>query len=170
MIGLCIPIMEGLAPLYDLHKVGLPIMLLNGLLAFSLNVAGVFLIDSAGSLVLTLSGVFKDILLITFSVVLMGSPITGTQIFGKPQDGIWLLALELTSRLHNDSRGHHDVQTHRRKSRIASGAEDDQDSGSPDRVDPIFQSPPSQLDEHVQAVHVLHAIFCIPSLVFALPK
>jgi hypothetical protein len=75
--------MEGLAPLYSLHKVGLFTLLFNGLVAFSLNVAGVFLIDSAGSLVLTLSGVFKDILLITFSVLLLGSSITFTQGVGE---------------------------------------------------------------------------------------
>lgn len=84
MIGACIPIMEGLAPFREIDKVGIPLLLLNGLVAFALNVAGVFLIDSAGSLVLTLSGVFKDILLITFSVLLLGSIITGTQLIGEP--------------------------------------------------------------------------------------
>lgn len=83
MIGFCVPIMEGSAPFQSLYKVGIVTLLFNGLLAFSLNVAGVFLIDSAGSLVLTLSGVFKDILLITFSVLLLGSHITFTQAIGE---------------------------------------------------------------------------------------
>lgn len=51
--------MEGLAPFHNLHRVGAPILIVNGAIAFCLNVAGVFLIDSAGSLVLTLSGVGK---------------------------------------------------------------------------------------------------------------
>lgn len=74
--------MEGGAPLANIQNVGYPFLLANGLVAFSLNIAGVFLIDSAGSLVLTLSGVCKDILLIAASVVFMGSMVTGNQVVG----------------------------------------------------------------------------------------
>lgn len=42
-----------------LPSVGIPLLLLNGVVAFGLNVAGVFLIGAAGSLVLTLSGILK---------------------------------------------------------------------------------------------------------------
>jgi hypothetical protein len=59
LISICLPFMEGAAPFHDLHRVGAPILIVNGMIAFCLNVAGVFLIDSAGSLVLTLSGVGK---------------------------------------------------------------------------------------------------------------
>ena len=59
MISCFLPISEGLAPFHELYRVGAPMLVVNGLVAFSLNVAGVFLIDSAGSLVLTLSGVTK---------------------------------------------------------------------------------------------------------------
>jgi hypothetical protein len=51
--------MEGCAPFENINRVGATILILNGLIAFCLNIAGVFLIDSAGSLVLTLSGVGK---------------------------------------------------------------------------------------------------------------
>ena len=51
--------MEGALPFVLLSRIGIVTLLLNGVVAFSLNIAGVFLIDSAGSLVLTLSGVFK---------------------------------------------------------------------------------------------------------------
>ena len=51
--------MEGTAPFENLFKVGWGLLLANGVLAFMLNVVGMFLIDSAGSLVLTLSGVLK---------------------------------------------------------------------------------------------------------------
>ena len=54
-----LPFSDGLTPFTQLGKVGAPLLILNGLVAFALNVAGVFLIDSAGSLVLTLSGVSK---------------------------------------------------------------------------------------------------------------
>lgn len=58
-ISIALPFKEGLAPFYALPQLGFGILLANGLLAFSLNLAGLFLIDSAGSLVLTLSGVSK---------------------------------------------------------------------------------------------------------------
>lgn len=63
VIGACLPFMEGSAPFEHIGRVGYTLLLLNGLLAFALNVVGVFLIDSAGSLVLTLSGVLKVSLL-----------------------------------------------------------------------------------------------------------
>lgn len=52
-------IQEGSAPFSALPSVGFPLLLLNGAVAFGLNVAGVFLIGAAGSLVLTLSGILK---------------------------------------------------------------------------------------------------------------
>lgn len=82
MISLCIPIMEGLAPFQDLYKVGFIHLFLNGAVAFGLNIAGVFLIESAGSVVLTLSGVVKDVLLLSAATFLFKSPISGTQAFG----------------------------------------------------------------------------------------
>jgi hypothetical protein len=59
MIAFLQPLMEGTAAFDDLPNVGIPILALSGGLAFALNVAGVYLIHSAGSLVLTLSGVLK---------------------------------------------------------------------------------------------------------------
>lgn len=50
--------------------------------AFCLNIAVVFLIGCASSLVLTLSGVIKDILLVFGSVLLLGSTVTFTQLVG----------------------------------------------------------------------------------------
>lgn len=76
-----IPFFEGAAPFQDaLEVVGLPILVGNATTAFALNVAVVFLIGCASSLVLTLSGVIKDILLVLGSVVLMGSTVTFTQV------------------------------------------------------------------------------------------
>ncbi|BGO94601.1 hypothetical protein NBRC10512_004971 [Rhodotorula toruloides] len=78
-----IPFFEGAAPFQDaLEVVGLPILVGNATTAFALNVAVVFLIGCASSLVLTLSGVIKDILLVLGSVVLMGSTVTFTQFVG----------------------------------------------------------------------------------------
>ncbi|GAA5891115.1 hypothetical protein JCM6882_006427 [Rhodosporidiobolus microsporus] len=80
---LLIPIFEGSAPFYDaLDVVGLPWLIGNATTALALNVAVVFLIGCASSLVLTLSGVIKDILLVGGSVVLMGSTVTFTQMLG----------------------------------------------------------------------------------------
>ncbi|GAA6046599.1 hypothetical protein JCM3770_006231 [Rhodotorula araucariae] len=78
-----IPFFEGAAPFQDAFEVvGLPILIGNASTAFLLNVAVVFLIGCASSLVLTLSGVIKDILLVLGSVLLMGSTVTFTQFVG----------------------------------------------------------------------------------------
>lgn len=58
------------------------ILLSNAFIAFLLNVAAVFLVGAGSGLVLTLAGVFKDILLITGSVLIFGSSITPLQIVG----------------------------------------------------------------------------------------
>lgn len=54
----------------------------NALVAFLLNIAAVFLVSAGSGLVLTLAGVFKDILLITGSVLVFGTPITPLQVVG----------------------------------------------------------------------------------------
>ncbi|KAL0250313.1 hypothetical protein I308_102486 [Cryptococcus tetragattii IND107] len=80
--ALFIPFTEGFAPFRHFFRIGPLIMLSNAAVAFGLNVAAVFLIGAAGGLVLTLAGVFKDILLISSSCIFFGSPITPIQIFG----------------------------------------------------------------------------------------
>jgi len=65
--------------IYDL---GLVTLVLNASVAFMLNVAVVFLIGKTSSLVLTLSGVLKDILLVVASMVLFHDPVSGLQAFG----------------------------------------------------------------------------------------
>ncbi|EJU02434.1 hypothetical protein DACRYDRAFT_22070 [Dacryopinax primogenitus] len=80
--ALVIPFTEGLAPFRALYQLGPLVLITNAMVAFSLNVAAVFLISAGGGLVLTLAGVFKDILLITGSVIIFASPITPIQIIG----------------------------------------------------------------------------------------
>ncbi|KAJ7431329.1 TPT-domain-containing protein [Mycena latifolia] len=77
-----LPFTEGLAPFYELARIGPLILFSNACVAFFLNVAAVFLVGVGSGLVLTLAGVFKDILLITGSVVLFGSEISPLQVFG----------------------------------------------------------------------------------------
>jgi hypothetical protein len=77
-----LPFTEGLAPFYELARIGPLILLSNTLLAFFLNVAAVFLVGVGSGLVLTLAGVFKDILLITGSVLIFGSQVTLLQVLG----------------------------------------------------------------------------------------
>ncbi|KAI0032872.1 TPT-domain-containing protein [Vararia minispora EC-137] len=79
---LVLPFTEGLAPFYELARIGPLLLLSNALVAFGLNVAAVFLVGAGSGLILTLAGVFKDILLITGSVAIFGSPITPLQVFG----------------------------------------------------------------------------------------
>jgi len=79
---LILPFTEGWAPFEHLYRIGPVILITNAMVAFCLNVAAVFLIGAASGLVLTLAGVFKDILLITGSVVAFGSQITVIQVLG----------------------------------------------------------------------------------------
>ncbi|GAA6013185.1 hypothetical protein JCM10207_006198 [Rhodosporidiobolus poonsookiae] len=76
-------VFEGFAPFeIVLERVGPITLFLNCNVALLLNVAVVFLIGCASSLVLTLSGVLKDVLLVAGSVVLFGTPVTLIQVFG----------------------------------------------------------------------------------------
>lgn len=58
------------------------IMLINGLVAFTLNVAVVLLIENTSALTLTLAGIVKDILLVVSSVLFFGTPVTLLQYTG----------------------------------------------------------------------------------------
>lgn len=81
--ALLIPFYEGAAPFYQAwDKLGPIVLVTNAGCAFCLNIAVVFLIGCASSLVLTLSGVIKDILLVFGSVLLLGSTVTFTQLVG----------------------------------------------------------------------------------------
>lgn len=66
----------------EVHAVGLPIFLLNAMVAFALNVSVVFLIGRTSSLVLTLCGVLKDILLVAASMMIWGTIVTPLQFLG----------------------------------------------------------------------------------------
>jgi len=68
------------------------IMVINGGVAFILNVAVVLLISNTSALVLTLAGIIKDILLVFLSITIFGSPVTLIQYIGY---GIALLGLNL---------------------------------------------------------------------------
>ncbi len=63
-------------------SVGPLILLANASVAFGLNVSVVMLIGKTSSLVLTLSGVLKDILLVFASVLIWGTVVSGLQILG----------------------------------------------------------------------------------------
>ncbi|KAI0252482.1 TPT-domain-containing protein [Lactifluus subvellereus] len=83
LINLAIlPFTEGFAPFYELARIGPLVLLSNAAVAFCLNIAAVFLVGAGSGLILTLAGVFKDILLITGSVLIFSSPITPLQVFG----------------------------------------------------------------------------------------
>lgn len=92
-----LPFTEGLAPFRELPRIGPLVMLSSAGVAFGLNVSGVFLIGTAGGLVLTLAGVFKDILLISSGCLFFGSVITPSQIFGYTLALLGLIAYKQTS-------------------------------------------------------------------------
>lgn len=66
----------------DIYKLGLFVLLANALVAFLLNVSVVFLIGKTSSLVLTLCGVLKDILLVGLSMLIFKDPVSLLQAFG----------------------------------------------------------------------------------------
>jgi drug/metabolite transporter (DMT)-like permease len=72
------PVMTGA----DLSKVFPMVLLTNGLLAFSLNIALAYLIKHSSALTLTLSGLTKDVLLCISSVLVFGNPVTFIQVAG----------------------------------------------------------------------------------------
>ena len=61
-----LPFTEGLEPFYQLKDLGVLVLVSNAAVAFLLNVAAVFLVGVASGLVLTLSGVFKVRLWLSF--------------------------------------------------------------------------------------------------------
>ncbi|KAI5798596.1 DUF250 domain membrane protein [Pyronema domesticum] len=63
-------------------KVGIFVLLANAMVAFGLNVSVVFLIGRTSSLVLTLCGVLKDILLVVCSILIYGTRVTMLQFLG----------------------------------------------------------------------------------------
>ena len=73
---------EGFEPFLELRRVGPLVLFTNAGVAFGLNITAVFLIGAASSLVLTLSGVIKDLLLIFGSVIFFGSVVTPIQYIG----------------------------------------------------------------------------------------
>ncbi|TDZ23090.1 putative sugar phosphate/phosphate translocator [Colletotrichum orbiculare MAFF 240422] len=66
----------------QVYNVGLFTFFLDGLCAFLLNVSVVFLIGKTSSLVLTLCGVLKDVMLVVASMMIWGTQVTGLQFFG----------------------------------------------------------------------------------------
>ncbi|GAB7344444.1 hypothetical protein MBLNU457_2288t1 [Dothideomycetes sp. NU457] len=68
--------------LADIQNVGYFPLFANAMVAFALNVSVVFLIGKTSSLVLTLSGVLKDILLVLASMAIFHDPVSPLQFFG----------------------------------------------------------------------------------------
>ncbi|GFF75862.1 probable sugar phosphate/phosphate translocator At4g32390 [Aspergillus lentulus] len=65
-----------------IYNVGVWTLLANAVVAFLLNVSVVFLIGKTSSLVMTLCGVLKDILLVAASMMIWQTPVTPLQFFG----------------------------------------------------------------------------------------
>ncbi|KAK3297578.1 triose-phosphate transporter family-domain-containing protein [Chaetomium fimeti] len=66
----------------DLAQAGFGLLLLNAMVAFMLNVSSVFLIGKTSGLVMTLTGILKNILLVIISVLIWGTNIAPLQVLG----------------------------------------------------------------------------------------
>jgi hypothetical protein len=94
-----LPFTEGLAPFYELGRIGPLVLISNALVAFFLNVAAVFLVGVGSGLILTLAGVLKDILLISASVALFSAQVSPMQVFGpSPVPSILFISSYLFTR------------------------------------------------------------------------
>lgn len=68
--------------LHAVRRVGVGVLALNASVAFVLNLATMALIKHTSALTLNVSGVFKDLLLIFWSVMVSGATVTPVQYFG----------------------------------------------------------------------------------------
>ncbi|KAI6775954.1 hypothetical protein HG530_002712 [Fusarium avenaceum] len=66
----------------DLHRVGFSTLFLNAAVAFTLNFTSMVLIGKTSGLVMSLSGIFKNILLVICSVLIWHVTITPIQLLG----------------------------------------------------------------------------------------
>ncbi|KAH8177264.1 triose-phosphate transporter family protein [Sarocladium implicatum] len=66
----------------DVVQTGFGMLFLNAGIAFFLNIASVFLIGKTSGLVMTLTGIFKNILLVVASVIIWNTTITPLQFLG----------------------------------------------------------------------------------------
>lgn len=66
----------------DLYNTGFWLLLLNAVVAFMLNISSVCLIGKTSGLVMTLTGILKNILLVGASVMIWQTSITPMQFFG----------------------------------------------------------------------------------------
>ncbi|OJD22198.1 hypothetical protein ACJ73_06458 [Blastomyces percursus] len=66
----------------NIYRAGIITLIMNAMVAFLLNVSVVFLIGRTSSLVLTLCGVLKDVLLVSISAAYWKTPVTPLQLFG----------------------------------------------------------------------------------------
>ncbi|GAB1314296.1 Sugar phosphate transporter domain-containing protein [Madurella fahalii] len=66
----------------DLATAGYSLLLLNAMVAFMLNVSSVFLIGKTSGLVMTLTGILKNILLVIISVMIWHTAISWLQFLG----------------------------------------------------------------------------------------
>ncbi|OBS22821.1 hypothetical protein FPOA_09146 [Fusarium poae] len=66
----------------DFHRVGFPTLFLNAAVAFTLNFTSMVLIGKTSGLVMSLSGIFKNILLVICSVLIWHVTITPIQLLG----------------------------------------------------------------------------------------
>ncbi|KAF9880979.1 duf250 domain membrane protein [Colletotrichum karsti] len=68
--------------LEDLQQTGISVLLLNAGVAFMLNVSSVFLIGKTSGLVMTLTGILKNVLLVIASVLIWHTSVTFMQVIG----------------------------------------------------------------------------------------
>ena len=70
----------GFAPVFE--NIGIPLLMLNSSVAVALTLSSIALISYTSALTMNIAGVFKDLLLILWSVAMSGAVVTTTQYMG----------------------------------------------------------------------------------------
>jgi len=88
------------------REIGFGWLMLNGLVAFALNVSVVLLINATSPVIFILCGVMKDITIISGSVVALHQPVSAQQIVGYAAAVVGIQAFNLVSRSPDEFESH----------------------------------------------------------------
>jgi len=79
------------------QEIGFGLLILNGLVAFALNVSAVLLINATSPVIYVLCGVMKDIIIIAGSILVLHQPVATQQIVGYIAAVVGIQAFNLVS-------------------------------------------------------------------------
>eukprot|EP00472_Partenskyella_glossopodia_P010069 CAMPEP_0197538350 /NCGR_PEP_ID=MMETSP1318-20131121/59573_1 /TAXON_ID=552666 /ORGANISM="Partenskyella glossopodia, Strain RCC365" /LENGTH=304 /DNA_ID=CAMNT_0043096745 /DNA_START=272 /DNA_END=1183 /DNA_ORIENTATION=+ len=155
-------------PWDDITDTGALVLVTNGLMSFVLNCASVLLISHANAMILSLSGVVKDILIVAGSCIVFGTIVTTMQYVGYSiaLSGVFAYKIYTTETLRLafvDLIFSRCLRSDRNQSKNSSGGskakiksiDDDDDEDDPEDVRPLIDNENEQIStsEATTATH-----------------